>query len=661
MKRAGIYFFYDAEGIVDRYVEYYLKELKKVVDHLVVVVNGKLTTAGRHSIADIVDGFFVRENKGFDVWAYHDAIDYIGWDELLKYNELVLTNSTVFGPIYPFEEAFEKMLEIKCDFWGMQRRYEEKNMKTFLGKPTIHGYMPEFPLSNFWVIRSDLLHSYEFKKHWDRLPPINDYTDACIYHEPVFTKTMCDAGYFFATYDGEFQRNLCPSPTVQAVHEQVANFRVPIIRRRTFQNAYDEYNDYQKGCDASKVLKFIDENTNYDVNLIWENILRTTNQYDLKNRLHLNYILSKNRADEIEISNMRVAVIFHAYYTELYEKYLPNLRAFPEQTHIFIMTDSEEKRKKLVELSTQLAEVRCVEFILVQNQGRDVSSLLIGGKEIVLNGNYDLVCFMHDKKGAGARSKWECIGNAFSETCFNNVAGSPEYIHNVISLFRKNSRLGMAVPPPPSHGNYYFTIGGNWYVNFDNTTDLLKKLHCNVPICLEKPPVAPYGTVFWFRPDALRTLFEEKWSYEDFPLEPAPTDGTIMHAIERAYPLISQGNGYYPAVILNHEYAEQELTYMTYEAREYIQVSRRYVGAYPTSNALRAGLEYNLANCMKDAQGVPKLNTAFRNKRTPIISRLITGLANFRYKHIAKRLIPNRIWNILRKLKCKATGEVYVD
>ena len=47
MKRLGIYFFFDKDGIVDKYVDYVLEDLTKHVDKLIVVCNGQLNERGR--------------------------------------------------------------------------------------------------------------------------------------------------------------------------------------------------------------------------------------------------------------------------------------------------------------------------------------------------------------------------------------------------------------------------------------------------------------------------------------------------------------------------------------------------------------------------------------------------------------------------------------
>ena len=54
----------------------------------------------------------------------------------------------------------------------------------------------------------------------------------------------------------------------------------------------------------------------------------------------------------------------------------------------------------------------------------------------------------------------------------------------------------------------------------------------------------PSGLMFWCRPAALRPLFDLKLSWDEYPTEPVPIDGTILHAIERLLPLIAEHEGY---------------------------------------------------------------------------------------------------------------------
>ena len=49
----------------------------------------------------------------------------------------------------------------------------------------------------------------------------------------------------------------------------------------------------------------------------------------------------------------------------------------------------------------------------------------------------------------------------------------------------------------------------------------------------------PVGTMFWARVEALRPLFNLGLTWQDYPSEPAPRDGTVLHALERLLPFVA--------------------------------------------------------------------------------------------------------------------------
>ncbi|MFZ4687359.1 MAG: rhamnan synthesis F family protein, partial [Hyphomonadaceae bacterium] len=53
----------------------------------------------------------------------------------------------------------------------------------------------------------------------------------------------------------------------------------------------------------------------------------------------------------------------------------------------------------------------------------------------------------------------------------------------------------------------------------------------------------PLGTMFWTRPAALRPLLSLDLRWEDYPAEPVPYDGTLLHAIERLLPFSARRAG----------------------------------------------------------------------------------------------------------------------
>ena len=161
MKRLSIFFFYDGDGIVDRYIDCFLQELKKNSEHLLVVCNGKLEPEGEKLIRKSADDLLIRENKGFDIWAYKSGLEYLTWEKVAQYDELVLCNFTCFGPLYPFAEMFEKMSAKDVDFWGITK-FNKVDYDPF--GTVVYNYLPDHLQSNFLVARKKLFTSREYQK-----------------------------------------------------------------------------------------------------------------------------------------------------------------------------------------------------------------------------------------------------------------------------------------------------------------------------------------------------------------------------------------------------------------------------------------------------------------------------------------------------------------
>ncbi len=587
-QRLAIFFFYDKDGIVDSYVDYLVENVRKNVDQLLVVCNGKLDQLGRQCFEKYTEDILVRENVGFDVWAYKEGLEYYGWEKLEAFDEVVMLNFTIMGPIYPFEEMFEIMNERDLDFWGCTKHH--KIPADPFGRMAC-GYIPEHIQSHFIAVRKSLLKTDDFKKYWEEMPMINDYFDAICKHEAIFTKTFADKGYSWDVYvNTDDLRDYTYYPLQMTPKELVKNRRCPIIKRRSFFHNFSDYLDYTAGEPAYELMDYITRQTDYDENLIWDNILRSMHQADFKRALQLNYVLPTEAllTEKGIPSDKRIAAVFHLYFEDLIEDSFYYLSSMPEQSDIYITTNTKEK-KALIE--KRFADLKChkLEVILIENRGRDVSALLVATKKFIMD--YDYVCFAHDKKVT--QTKPYSIGGAFAYKCMENILQSKDYVANIIDTFEKNPRLGMLMPAPPNNGPYYPTLGSEWMCNYDITKEFIDRLGIKVPMDPSKEPISPLGTMFWFRPEALKVLFDQDWEYEDFPEEPNKIDGTLLHAIERGYGLIVQSQGYYPAWVYSDKYAKIEITDLQYYISEINKTCFSY-GLPGTFTAMKNELNQNL-------------------------------------------------------------------
>lgn len=557
VRRVGIYFFFDSQGIVDNYVFYFLDDLCKNLEELYIVCNEPVREEDQKRLLQYTPHVIIRKNEGLDVGAYRDGLREIGFERLKDFDELLLLNFTIFGPLYPLSEMFEVMAVRDLDFWGITSHGEAKQTQT--------ESIPPHVQSHFTAIRKSMLQSPAFRDYWEQLPEIRTYEESVMCHEVVFTRHFEELGFHWATYTGtEDMAEMCPNPVMTTPLLLIRDRRCPIIKRRSFFQDYGNLLHDTNGNVAREAFDYIRTQLDYPVDLMWENLLRTCNHSALRRCLELNYILP----DQFELPHKRTlpkaALWLHIYYVDLAKQCCTYAGNMPEGTDILITTNTAEKKAAIEEVFSVLT-THHVNVMQIENRGRDNSALLVGLAPYL--DQYDVVCFAHDKKVR--HLEYEAQGRTFSEHCYQNVLKSRDFVTNVLQTFRENPRLGLLVPPPPYASVYYNTIGiSDWGPNYENTEELHRRLELTVPISRNFDPVAPFGSVFWFRTAALRRLYAYGWRYEDFPEEPVDFDGTFLHALERIYPFVAQQDGYYSAWLLSSSFAAAELTNYHYILRE---------------------------------------------------------------------------------------------
>lgn len=564
-KRLAIYFFYDRRGVVDGYVPYFLNDLKKNVSEIMIVCNGKLDIAGKEKLEQY-GKVLVRENKGFDVWAYKTALETYGWDKLAEFDEVIMLNNTIMGPVYELSETFEKMDQKDLDFWGLTEYFKIKG-DPFGYSP--YGYLPDHIQSHWIACRRPLVSSKEFHDYWENMSMIEDYAQAVGKHESIFTKTFADMGYKWGvSVEMEDLRNYSGYPLMMCPKKLIKERRCPIFKKRSFFHMESDFLKNTTGEQTSELFDYLRYETNYDVNMIWDTLLPNYHQFDLVKNMNLVYILPTNQYNrellEEQTKENKVALVMHLFFEDLLEESYHYVASMPQNSDIYLTTDTEKKKEAIEKV---FAKLPCnkLEVRVIQNRGRDVSSLLVGVKDVIMQ--YDIVCFAHDKKTA--QVKPGTMGASFAYKCFENTLSNKMYVANVINTFVNNPRMGILSPPEPNHGAFYPTIGFEWGPNFDITRKLARELGICVPMNAVVPPVAPLGTMFWFRPKALKPLFDKDWDYKDFPPEPNKIDGTLLHAVERVYPFAAQQAGYYPAIGMTDKFAAIEYNNLRFYLRDF--------------------------------------------------------------------------------------------
>ena len=544
-KRLGIFACsFGKTGKTEEYVFYLLREMKKTLTTLVVVCNGKLQAESRRRLREVADTVVCRKNEGFDAAAWQFAMrDVLGWDEVRSYDELVLFNDTFFGPFYPMEEVFQTMDARPVDFWGLTCHYEANDG---FGTSS-YRYLPTHIQSYFLVIRAALLRSYEFQDYWEQLPILHTFGELVGKNEVVFTHHFEECGFSWDVYvDSSSRRSKDHQNNYNLyVHEPywlVKKQKFPILKKKNFSYQLFDYLHYTNGHEMYECMEYIKQHTEYDTNLIWDYLLRNEHFADIFYALGLQYVLSEDHAEPVSAEVLyQTLIIMHVYYDDQMDYVEHYVDAIPSGIHILMTTSRRATAERLKECFGTRDDIT---IRVVENRGRDVSALLIAARDVIEP--YAYLCFVHDKR---TPTQPRCVAQDFQSLLWENLLSSKAYILNILHCFASHERLGLLVPPTPMHGVYSWLLGNRWSGDFPQTAALAKHLGIHVPMDEAKDCLA-LGTAFWCRREALKLLWEHPWTYEDFPEEPLPADGTVSHAIDRIFPYAAQEAGYFTAWVM---------------------------------------------------------------------------------------------------------------
>ncbi|WP_455133364.1 rhamnan synthesis F family protein [Microbacterium aurum] len=551
--RLLIYVVYDRRGDVEEYIPYALTALRAQCQRIVVVVNGKLTDAGRSVLEKVSDEIVVRENRGYDIWGYKAGLDAVG-DDLLDFDEVILANDTWFGPIRPFAPVFEQMDAASLHFWGLTDHVRvEPN--PFTGG----DYLP-YHLQSYWfAARRTLFESAQWRDYWRDLPALDSYADAVVKHEATFTELLTSWGFVgevvFPTITDRIENHAV------LYAGQLIEQGCPTLKRRAFFQwpAYLDHLAVVGAWTLDTVRRY-----DYPMHLIERDLARNVEPRTLNADAALLNVLPDPAYAYQPAVPMRIVAIAHIYYDDMAGDMLDRLALLPGDFDLVVTTSDEQKADRIRDAIGQRPTRGRVEVRVVgSNNGRDQSAFLIDCRDVLVDGGYDLVVKIHSK-----RTTQDAAGAArhFQRQQFENLLPSDEYAASLVGMFQSEPRLGIVYPPMVHLG--YGTIGHAWWDNRSAFVEMTGRLGISVPID-EGSPLAPYGSMYVARPEALAALTTPEWTYEEFGDAGAYKDGGLAHVLERMPSYAAGEAGYITRTIANADYLAASYTTLDYELDQF--------------------------------------------------------------------------------------------
>ena len=220
------------------------------------------------------------------------------------------------------------------------------------------------------------------------------------------------------------------------------------------------------------------------------------------------------------IGRQKIALHIHAFYPDMLGEIFQRLKNNTIRPDIFISVKSDSDKSVIEPMLKGYGDQ--IEIKLVPNRGRDIGPLLteFGHKFVE---DYDIIGHIHTKKSVHKTNR-EMVA-AWNNFLLTNLLGDGKKIRMadaIVNYMQSNEKTALIFPDDK------YAVG--WAHNYQAAIDIAHHIGL---VKLPKYVVFPTGSMFWAKAAVLKPFVDLNLTWEDYPDEPLPTDGTHLHAIER--------------------------------------------------------------------------------------------------------------------------------
>ncbi len=208
-KRLAIFASFSKNSVIEDYVVYYLRELRKNVDGIVFIMDNPLLPGEIGKVQDYVFHAQCERHREYDFGSYKRGYRYLVENNILENtDELVVCNDSCYGPIFPFENVFQEMeaRENRVDFWGLN------------SNDRIRHHIQSF----FYVFKKTVFNDACFGEFLSSVKEEEDVLGVILNYEAAFTGYLKTKGHTYDTY--------LKYPLTGATIEKIMADKCPLIK-----------------------------------------------------------------------------------------------------------------------------------------------------------------------------------------------------------------------------------------------------------------------------------------------------------------------------------------------------------------------------------------------------------------------------------------------
>lgn len=209
--RLALYAHHSVNPSVARHVVHHLRELGKLGFQICFISNSSLSASSENELSAFCQRIIQRENAGFDFCMWQRALaEY----DLSQIDELLLTNSSIIGPLCPMESLWKSRLIEGCDFWGLTDNCDY----------SVHLS------SYFLVFRRGVIQSECFARFWAGVLPYTEKDQVIRGYEIGLTRWLNQNGFKWASVFAQktiWRRYLKRRSLTRKIKDRIRQRRLP--------------------------------------------------------------------------------------------------------------------------------------------------------------------------------------------------------------------------------------------------------------------------------------------------------------------------------------------------------------------------------------------------------------------------------------------------
>jgi lipopolysaccharide biosynthesis protein len=209
--RLALYAHFSSNQGVAGHVFYHLQELKRLGFRVCFISNSPLSKGSESELAALCERVIQRENVGFDFCMWQRGLaEY----DLSKVDELLITNSSIIGPVRSLAPLWTRPELEQCDFWGLTDNTE------------ISHHLQSY----FLVFRRPVIQSDCFSRFWASVLPYRDKSQVIRSYEIGLTCWLEQNGFKWASVFPEqaiWRRHFEERTLLTKVKDRIRNRRPP--------------------------------------------------------------------------------------------------------------------------------------------------------------------------------------------------------------------------------------------------------------------------------------------------------------------------------------------------------------------------------------------------------------------------------------------------